>query len=56
MKKGYKELSLYSEKEATIDYAKKREIDNVLFLDGEKEVYRYNITKDTLELFVKVEE
>jgi ATP phosphoribosyltransferase regulatory subunit len=57
VKKGYKcELSLYSEKEATIDYAKKREIDNVLFLDGEKEVYRYNITKDTLELFVKVEE
>lgn len=55
--KGYKcEISLYSDKEATIYYAKKRGAEDVLILDGEKEVYRYNIAENTLVGLFKVEE
>ena len=56
VQKGYTcELSLYSEKGATIDYAKNRGVENVLFLEGE-EVYRYDITKGTMVGLFKMEE
>lgn len=57
VKKGYKcELSLYSDKGATIDYAKNRGVENVLILDGDEEIYRYSVNKNTLVGLFKVEE
>ncbi|WP_163193119.1 ATP phosphoribosyltransferase regulatory subunit [Clostridium thermarum] len=55
--KGYRtELSLFSAEEETIEYAAKRKIKEVLFIEGTEEVYIYNLERGIRDKFSLVEE
>lgn len=55
--KGFKaEISLFSQKEDTIEYSTRRKAGAILFVENIEEVYKYDLQRDVLEKFSEVEE
>lgn len=50
------EISLFSEKDDTMEYAVKRKAKAVLIIERNKEIHKYDLLKDKLEMFSGAEE